>query len=51
MTFREPTRREELLWRLAEWWCRLASAWDVLRGRAVAAYPQEVVEWPEPSRN
>ena len=46
MTYREPTRREELLWRLAEWWCRLASALDVLRGRAIAVPPsQDLGRW------
>lgn len=51
VTTREPTPREEFLWRLAEWWCRVASAWDVLRGRAVAAYDDDPVPWPKVSAN
>lgn len=48
VNYREPTRWEEFRWRWAEFWQRILGAWDVLRGRAVAAY---AVEWPGPSRN
>lgn len=49
MNYREPTRWEEFRWRCAEFWQRVLGAWDVLRGRALAAYPLE--EWPGHSRN
>lgn len=41
MNPREPTRWELLRWRILEWWDRAGAAWDVLRGRARAVYPEE----------
>lgn len=50
MTCREPTRWELWKWGALDWWQRVLSAWDVLRGRAEAVYPLEV-DWPLPSLN
>lgn len=46
MSYREPTRLEELAWRGLELWSRLLDAWDVLRGRAIAVPPsQDLGRW------